>query len=54
MLVSVWKLTEQLGSVSLSSDNIDMGVSLIDVFHGFTPMFVLFLVARFVGGLGGS
>lgn len=54
MLVSVWALTEKLSSVSLSSDRIDIGVNLIDVFHGFTPMFVLFLVARFVGGLGGS
>lgn len=54
MLVSVWKLTEQLNTASLTSDTIDIGVSLIDVFHWFTPMFVLFLVARFVGGLGGS
>lgn len=54
MLVSIWKLTENLGSTTLNSDTIDIGIPFAEVFYGFTPMFVLFLVARFVNWLGGS
>ena len=48
MLVSIWKLTNSLSTASLVSESIDVSTSMTEVFHGFTPMFVLFLVARFV------
>ncbi len=54
MLVSIWKLTDSLGTASLVSESIDVSTSTTEVFHGFTVMFALFLVARFVGWLGGS
>ena len=49
MLVSIWKLTDSLGTASLVSESIDVSTSTTEVFHGFTVMFALFLVARFVG-----
>ena len=57
MLISVWNLVlhgTHSGTVHIS-EAWPIGFShLKDVFQNFTPVFILFLIARFVGGLGGA
>ena len=56
MLVSIWNLDIHTTPTALASGE-STGISLEhfwSIFHGLTPAFLLFLCARFVGGLGGS
>lgn len=56
MLVSVWSLTLDTSGVSMiASEWGGWSVAhFLSIFHGLTPVFLLFLFARFVGGLGGA
>lgn len=57
MLASIWTLVlEPSGNTSMIVSEWG-GISFthfLSIFHGFTPLFCLFLFARFVGGLGGA
>lgn len=56
MLASIWNLEIHTNNISLAGGE-SAGISLehfLSIFHGLTPAFIFFLVARFVGGLGGS
>ncbi len=56
MLISIW--TIHISNWVISHSPIEMSTlplnHIINLFEGFTPLFVLFLFARFVGGLGGA
>lgn len=57
MLASVWTLAFHgtTGGTNTITEASAVSFShLKDIFYGFTPLFVLFLFARFVGGLGGA
>jgi MFS family permease len=57
MLVSVWTLTFDFTTPALVSSWESIGLDfahIATIFHGFTPFFLLFLLARFVWWLGGA
>lgn len=56
MLVSIWFISISDGTIThIALENSTAPLDhLINIFHGFTPLFLLFLFARFVGGLWGA
>ncbi len=55
MLVSIWSLTINTMPSMIWSESPLIGIEhFLHAFSGWTPMFVLFLLARLVGGFGGA
>ena len=57
MLVSIWSIHINMGWIELHApvDRIGLPVNhLMNIFSGMSPLFLLFLGARFIGGLGGA
>lgn len=55
MLISVWNIHIISSSTAHTSETVAIGLSTFEkTFQNITPFFLLFLLARFVSGLGGS